>query len=94
MLFSRTYSPYPICIECFLTRPRRTAALYCHFSLPIGSPSLKTNVFASSRLAPLRQTLEAIQIVPENQRAQALLRALAYGLNIDVDMVQQYFGDV
>ena len=38
--------------------------------------------------------LRAIQIVPENQRAQALLRALAYGLNIDVDMVQQYFGDV
>ncbi len=38
--------------------------------------------------------LQAIPNAPENRRAQALLRALAYGLNIDVGMVQQYFGDV
>ncbi len=38
--------------------------------------------------------LQAISNVPEIRRAQALLRALAYGLNIDVGMVQQYFGNV
>ena len=38
--------------------------------------------------------LQAIPNAPENRRAQVLLRALAYGLNIDVGMVQQYFGDV
>jgi hypothetical protein len=38
--------------------------------------------------------LQAIFKVPEDRRAQALLRALAYGLNIDAGMVQHYFGDM